>query len=59
MNKKAPNHLHEQLDNAYAEGYLNGRDDMSDKFKPAISDGLRNGSSKCAQEMSFFKKRKI
>jgi hypothetical protein len=43
---------------AFRDGYSCGAKDARDHLKPAISDGLRAGSSQCARAMNDYKKDK-
>jgi flagellar biosynthesis/type III secretory pathway protein FliH len=40
----------------FHQGYSHGAKDATEHFKPAISDGLRKGSSLCGKEMRKFRK---
>ncbi|MCM1233066.1 MAG: hypothetical protein NC489_23325 [Ruminococcus flavefaciens] len=40
----------------YNEGYDDGFEDAKNEDKPAISDGLRNGSSECGKALRKYRK---
>lgn len=60
---RASKRMHDLLDDAYNEGvidgygkgYKDGVEDTKEKFKPAIADGLRGGSSECGRMMNTYK----
>lgn len=64
---KAPKHLHDQLDMAYAEGYndgakdgyrkgyLDGQNDTSKKFTKVSSKSLRDGNTEGSYAMNALK----
>ena len=47
--------LRDGYDRGYDHGYADGLEKMKNSFKPAISDGLRKGSTECGKKMNSFK----
>ncbi|MGV7119058.1 hypothetical protein PQ460_00225 [Paenibacillus sp. KACC 21273] len=48
----------EGYDRGYDEGYEDGYEQRKCEDKPALSEGLRKGSSKCGKTMAKMKKNK-